>query len=91
MPSFKLNFFLIFHILFFISIFSLNVSNARILYMKQGLLLKESLPRGTVPPPNGCTYIPGEGGGPCTLKEKHFSGGGSTVHHRLASLASRDN
>lgn len=55
---------------------------------KQGSLLEETLPRGPVPPSNGCTYIPGEGGGPCTLKEKHFSGGGSARAPTVVPLAS---
>ncbi|KAL0457067.1 UNVERIFIED_CONTAM: hypothetical protein Slati_1045900 [Sesamum latifolium] len=39
-------------------------------------LLLESLPRGPVPPSGSspCTYIPGQGGGPCPLNERHFAG-----------------
>ncbi|KAH7577639.1 hypothetical protein JRO89_XS01G0279300 [Xanthoceras sorbifolium] len=35
----------------------------------------ESLQRGTVPPPgrNGCTFIPGRGGAPCTT-QRNFAG-----------------
>lgn len=80
MGSFRINFFLIFQIIFIVSI-SLNGANAaRILPMEQWLkiqpLLLESLPRGPVPPSSGssCTYIPGQGGPPCPLNEKHFVG-----------------
>ena len=78
MGALTLNVFLIFCI---VSI-SLNGSNAaRVLPMekwliKSQLLLLESLPRGPVPPsgPSSCTYIPGQGGPPCPLNEKHFAG-----------------
>ncbi|KAG6393118.1 hypothetical protein SASPL_147350 [Salvia splendens] len=45
-------------------------------WLKSQLLLLEALPRGPVPPsaPSSCTYIPGQGGPPCPLNEKHFSG-----------------
>ncbi|KAL1536097.1 hypothetical protein AAHA92_28799 [Salvia divinorum] len=80
MGAFRLNFFLIFHIFCIVSI-SLNGANAaRALpmeqWLKSQLLLLESLPRGPVPPsgPSSCTYIPGQGGPPCPLNEKHFAG-----------------
>ncbi|KAL7124064.1 hypothetical protein ABFS83_14G023500 [Erythranthe nasuta] len=48
---------------------------------KQVDLLGSSLPRGPVPPSSGasCTHIPGQGGGACTLNEKHFAGGGGAA------------
>ncbi|KAH6768524.1 transmembrane protein [Perilla frutescens var. frutescens] len=76
MASFRINYlFLIFHIFSIVSILSLNngANAARIL---PNILLFESLPRGPVPPSGGssCTYIPGQGGPPCPLNEKHFAG-----------------
>ena len=46
--------------------------------MEEGMnkdLLLESLQKGRVPPsaPNGCTYIPGRGGAPCT-SQRGFAG-----------------
>ncbi|KAL9140241.1 hypothetical protein ABFS82_14G023300 [Erythranthe guttata] len=48
---------------------------------KQVDLLGSSLPRAPVPPSSGtsCTHIPGQGGGACTLNEKHFAGGGGAA------------
>ncbi|KAJ4726837.1 Collagen alpha-1(II) chain-like [Melia azedarach] len=43
-------------------------------YWKPKGLVLESLPRGpTRPPGNGCTYIPGRGGAPCT-NQMNFAG-----------------
>ncbi|KAL7081196.1 hypothetical protein ACP275_14G024400 [Erythranthe tilingii] len=54
---------------------------------KQVDLLGSSLPRGPVPPISGtsCTNIPGQGGGACTLNEKHFAGGGGAARAPPAS------
>ncbi|GFP94118.1 hypothetical protein PHJA_001556200 [Phtheirospermum japonicum] len=48
---------------------------------KQAPILVESLPRGPVPPSSAssCTYIPGQGGAPCPLSEKHLATNG-TAH-----------
>ncbi|KAL1561811.1 hypothetical protein AAHA92_04469 [Salvia divinorum] len=45
-------------------------------WLKSQFLLLESLARGPVPPsgPSSCTNIPGQGGPPCPLNEKHFAG-----------------
>ncbi|KAI3469704.1 hypothetical protein Pfo_026367 [Paulownia fortunei] len=82
MVSFRFTVFLMFN-MFFASISSDQVNAMRPLgvekWLRQQVLLLESLPRGPVPPSKGspCTYIPGQGGGHCTLKERHFAAGGS--------------
>ncbi|KAG8373144.1 hypothetical protein BUALT_Bualt12G0140400 [Buddleja alternifolia] len=87
MVSFRVKIFLIFHILFIISIFVTRANAVRTLHadqwLKKQVQLLESLPRGPVPPSGGspCTYIPGQNGGVCTLNEKHFSGGGGGSAH----------
>ncbi|GAA0166662.1 hypothetical protein LIER_40232 [Lithospermum erythrorhizon] len=44
--------------------------------MNREHLLLPSFQRGTVrpPAPNSCTFIPGNGGSPCTFNEKNFAG-----------------
>lgn len=83
MLPFKVNLFLIFYVLFIVSMSSNRANAGRSTLHIEKLLRKEaelleSLPRGPVPPSGSspCTYIPGQGGH-CTLNEQHFAGGGA--------------
>ncbi|KAK4405831.1 Pentatricopeptide repeat-containing protein, mitochondrial [Sesamum angolense] len=80
MASSRFTLFLVFSILFCASMTPNQVNATRLLgmekWLKEQALLLESLPRGPVPPSGSspCTYIPGQGGGPCPLNERHFAG-----------------